>query len=375
MAKGSTITVGLDVHKDTIAVHWLRGEQPGGEDRQIPNEERAIRKLFRRLSAEGEVRACYEAGPCGYEVRRLLERMGIPCEVIAPSLIPRRPGDRVKNDRRDARKLARLYRVGELTPIRVPTEEEESVRDLMRCREDLVEDLTRERHRLLKFLLRHGRAWREGRNWTDRHWVWLRAQRFEDAHARRTFEEYLAQVDFTVDRVRALDAEIEQLAMQEPWRAPVGRLRCLRGIDTISALTLISEIQDFARFRRPRELMNFLGLTPSLYASGGSEFRGSITKCGNAHARRILVESAWHYRHPPQLAGKLRKRAESQSDAVRKEAWKAQHRLHKRFRRLVGRGKPGQVAAVAVARELAGFVWALMVHRDLSPRSSSTGAA
>lgn len=364
MKKDSILTVGLDVHKDSIAVCWLEGDSPHEQTREIPNDPRAIEKLFKRLASEGELRVCYEAGPCGYEVRRQLTKMGISCEVIAPAMIPRRPGERIKTDRRDARKLARLYRAGELTAIRVPTEAEEAVRDLVRCREDIREDLTRQRHRLLKFLLRHGRIWRETNNWSQRHWAWLRAQCFEEASAQRTFEEYLAQLDFAIDRLRALDAEIARVAEEEPWKPLVGRLCCLRGIDTLSAMTLLAELQDFRRFRSPRELMSFLGLVPSIHASGGSEYRGSITKTGNGHARRILVEAAWHYRHRPMVAGRLRQRAQGQPEPVRAEAMKAQHRLHRRYWRLVARGKPPHVAVVAVARELCGFVWALLVRHE-----------
>lgn len=360
--KDTRIYVGLDVHKDTIAVCWVPEGGAPEETREIPNDPRAVRKLFARLAAQGELRACYEAGPCGYAVRRQLETLGVPCEVIAPSLVPRRPGDRVKTDRRDARKLARLYRAGELTVIRVPTCQEEAARDLLRCREDLGEDVTRLRHRLGKFLLRHGRLWRETKNWTLRHWTWLRTQRFDEPAAQRTFEEYLAQLDLAVDRLRSLDTEIAQLAQQEPWAPRVARLCCLRGFSTLAALTLLVELQDFHRFRSPRELMSFVGLTPSLHASGGRETRGPITKAGNAHARRILVEAAWHYRHRPMAAGRFRRRAASQPETIRADALRAQSRLHQRFHRLVARGKPSQVAVVAVARELVGFVWALLVR-------------
>lgn len=365
--KDSRIWVGLDVHKDTIAVCWLRDDSTPEETREISNDPRAIRKLFRRFAGEGDLRVCYEAGPCGYVVRRQLEAMGIVCDVVAPSLIPRRPGERIKTDRRDARKLARLYRAGELTPIHIPTEAEEAVRDLLRCREDLGEDVARQRHRLGKFLLRQGRLWREGRRaWTQRHWAWLRTQRFEDPATQRTFDEYLAQLDFGVDRLRALDVELSAVGEQAPWQPLVARLRCLRGIDTISALTLLAEIQDFHRFRSPRELMSFVGLTPSVHASGGHEQRAPITKTGNAHVRRILVEAAWHYRHRPQLAGRLRLCTQRQPEAIRIEALKAQHRLHRRYWRLVNRGKLSQVAAVAVARELCGFIWALLVKHPLA---------
>lgn len=364
MKEGITLTVGLDVHKDSIAVCCLQGDSQREETREIPNEPRAIQNLFKRLLSEGELRVCYEAGPYGYDVRRLLAKLGIACDVIAPAMIPRRPGDRIKTDRRDARKLARLHRAGELTAIRVPTEAEKAVRDLVRCREDIREDVPRQRHRLLKLLLRHGRIWREPKNWTSRHWAWLRAQRFEEASAQRTFDEYLAQLDFGIDRLRALDAEIAAVAEQEPWKPLVGRLRCLRGVDTLSAMTLLAEVQDFRRFRSPRELMSFLGLVPSIHASGASEYPGSITKSGNGHARRIFVEAAWHSRRRPMMAGRLRERAEGQPEPVHAEAMKAQHRLHLRYRRLVARGKPPHVAVVPVARELCGFVWALLVKHE-----------
>jgi transposase len=351
----------MDVHKDTIAVHWFRGlEDREGEERQILNNEKAIRKLFKQLTKEGEVRACYEAGPCGYVVRRLLVGLGIHCDVIVPAKIPRMPGDRVKTDRRDARKLARYYRTGDLTVIRVPSEEQEAVRALLRCREDILEDLHGQRQRLLKFLDQRGRAWREGDNWTEKHWVWLRAQQFEQAASQRSYDEYLQVVDLMRDRLAGLDKEIELLAEKEPMKGLVARLSCLRGIRTLTAMTLIAEVLDFRRFKSPRELMSFLGLTPSLYSSANTRRAGSITKAGNAHARRVLVEAAWHYRHRPQVVSTLRRRCEGQPDWVRAKATGAQERLNFKFRRLTAKGKRSAIAAVAVARELAGFVWALM---------------
>ena len=364
MESVSTIWVGLDVHKDTIAACWLRGDSQTEEAREMPNDGRAVRKLLRRLGGEGELRVCYEAGPCGYELRRELERTGIHCEVIAPALIPRRPGDRIKTDHRDARKLARFYRAGELTPIRIPSEAEEAVRDLLRCREDLRHTLIAMRHRLTKFLLRHGRAWRQGRNWTGPYWTWLRNQRFDDPVAQRTLEEYLAQLHFALDRIGSLDAEIARIAEQDPWKPLVDRLRCLRGFDTLAALVLLAEIGDFHRFRSPRQLMSFLGLVPSIHASGNSQRRGSITKSGNTHVRRMLIQSAWQYRHRPQWIGRLRRRSEGQPEVIRNEAFRAQHRLYDRYRRLLRNGKPPQVAIVGVARELCGFLWAIMVKHD-----------
>jgi transposase len=358
--KGTTLFVGMDVHKELNAISVLEGEAPQGRPTvTMPNDPVRLKRFFGRLKKEGEVRVCYEAGSCGYEVYRLLASMGIACDVVAPSLIPVRAGDRVKTDRRDAEKLARLFRAGELTSIRVPTEAEEALRDLVRCREDAREDVERERHRLLKFLLRHGRTFTEGRHWTVSHWAWLRRQRFAEAAAETVFFEYLARLESTLGRLKALDQELAAVAKLEPYQAKVAQLRCLRGIDTLTAVTLIAEICDFRRFDHPSDLMAFLGLCPSERSSGPKQRRGSITKTGNGHARRVMVEAAWHYRHPPARSSALKARWRGQPQKVVDHAWKAQERLHRRFVRLTSRGKPSQVAAVAVARELCGFVWAI----------------
>jgi transposase len=358
--KPTTLWVGLDVHKESISVAVFEDARTQGRPVvTIANEPTQIRKVFSRLKKEGEVRACYEAGSCGYEVYRQLAAMGIACDVVAPGLIPVRVGDRVKTDRRDAEKLARLFRAGELTSIRVPTEAEEALRDLIRCREDAREDVLRQRHHVLKFLLRHGRVFHDTKHWTLAHWVWLRAQRFEQPLAQTVFAEYLATLEKTLARVKVLDQEIAKQAEKEPYAALVGRLRCLRGIDTLSAMALIAEICDFARFEHPRALMAYLGLVPSEHSSGGKQRRGSITKTGNSHARRIFVEAAWHYRHGAARSATMKARWKGQPQAVVDHAYKAQERLHRRFFRLTSRGKPSQVAIVAVARELCGFVWAV----------------
>lgn len=358
--KSTTIWVGLDVHKETISMAVFVGACSQGRPVvSFPNDPGQIRRLFARLKTEGEVRACYEAGSCGYEVYRQLAAMAVACDVVAPGLIPVRVTDRVKTDRRDAEKLARLLRAGELTSIRVPTETEEALRDLMRCREDAREDVLRQRHHVLKFLLRHGRVFHETKHWTLAHWKWLRAQRFEQPLGQVVFTEYLTTLEKTLARVAVLDQEIAKQAEKEPYKALVGRLRCLRGIDTQSAMVLIAEVCDFARFEHPRELMAYLGLVPSERSSGGKQRRGSITKTGNSHARRIFVEAAWHYRHGPARSATMQARWKDQPPTVVDHAYKAQERLHRRYFRLTSRGKPSQVAAVAVARELVGFVWAV----------------
>jgi len=357
--EATTLFVGMDVHKDSISLSVLEGSHREARPTvTLRNQPTELKRLFGRLRKEGVVRACYEAGSCGYEVQRLLASMKIDCDVIAPSLIPVRAGDRVKTDRRDAEKLARLFRAGELTSIRVPSEAEEALRDLVRCREDVREDVLRERDRLLKFLLRHGHAFSGKKNWSRAHWSWLRAIRFDQPTAQTVFVEYLARLEGTLGRLKALDQEIVAAADREPYKAAVGRLRCLRGIDTLSAVILVAEICDFHRFEHPRELMAFVGLVPSEKSSGAKQRRGGITKTGNGHARRVLVEAAWHYRRPPRRSPTIQARWQGQPRLVVDHAWKAQERLHRRFFRLTGRGKSSQVAVVAVARELCGFVWA-----------------
>lgn len=360
--KSTTFWVGVDVHKETMSVSVL--PERGGEARPtvtIPNRPAEVRRLFARLAKDGQVRACYEAGGCGYELYRQLAGMGIACDVIAPALIPVRAGDRVKTDRRDAEKLARLYRAGELTSIRIPTEAQEALRDLVRCREDLREDVGRERQRLLKFLLRHGRIFSEGAtHWTVRHWLWLRRQRFEEPTLQVVFDKYVARLDDTLERLESVDQEIARMAELEPYRKTVAGLRCLRGIDTLTAVGLVAELFDFQRFGHADELMAFVGLVPSEHSSGPKQRRGSITKTGNSHVRRLLVEAAWHYRRPPRLRSPvMRRRWEGQPESVVAHAKKAQERLHRRFARLTARGKLSAVAVTAVARELAGFVWAI----------------
>ena len=351
--------VGLDVHKDTIAIAKLCPKSDTPLVWQIPNEAKVIRRTFRKLLAgEDELRCSYEAGPCGFDLYRQLEAMGIECVVVAPSLIPRKPGERIKTDRRDAIKLARLDRARELTPIHVPTCDDEAVRDLVRAREDVRRDLVAARNRLSKFLLRHGRTYREGKNWTGRFREWLASQTFQHAPEKLTFDHYLAAVVHQEACRAHLEKEIAAIAATPAYTQAVQRLSSLRGIAVLSSMVLLSEIQDFRRFKHPRELMAYVGLVPSERSSGATERRGGITKTGNAHARRILVEAAWHYRHPPAAKGRVHHSLRGQPAARIAFARNAQARLHKRYVRLLGRGKSRQTAVVAVARELCGFVWA-----------------
>lgn len=356
----ATTYVGLDVHKKEISIAVLL---PGVEkplEWSCKNEPRAVRRLARRLKreGEGELRVVYEAGPCGYVLQRQFSSEGVRAEVIAPSLIPVKPGDRIKTDRRDARKLATLERGGQLTVVHPPSESEESVRDLCRCREDAVEDLRRARQRLVKMLLRRGFVYRSGNNWTRRHRVWLRSLEFEHEASQTVFDDYLSAIELLEQRMRGLETRIEEISVEEPYREPVGWLRCFRGIDTVSAMILVTELHGFDRFPDPRKLMAYLGLVSRVDESADRTHRGPITKAGNAHARRILIEAAWHYRHRPAVGRALRKRREGQPQKVCTVADKAQLRLHRRYLHFVlGSNKPAPKAVVAIARELVGFLW------------------
>lgn len=354
--------VGMDVHKDTISIAVLRGSEEVPTTCQIPNDPQAIRRFFKRLGDPAGIRSCYEAGPCGFELHRFLGSLGIRCDVIAPSRIPRRPGDRVKTDRRDAIQLVRLLRAGELTAIHVPTPQEEAIRDLVRAREDLRRDIVASGHRLSKFLLRHGLAYREGKAWTQGYWTWLKAVRFDLPPLQTTLDHYILSLRTRLDQRDGLDAELRTLAESGPHAPAVARLRCLKGIDTLTALAIVAEVQDFRRFATAPEFMGFLGLVPSESSTGSSQNRGAITKTGNGHVRRLLVEAAWAYRHRPKVGPELKARQEGQSPFVRATAWKAQLRLHRRYRRFQAKGRSHQLTIVAMAGELAGFVWALMTQ-------------
>ncbi|HXV90605.1 MAG TPA: IS110 family transposase [Gemmatimonadales bacterium] len=359
--------VGLDAHQETIhAGTLLPGAARPAED-AFANSPEGLRRFVRRLRrrAPGEVVCAYEAGPLGYGLMRELEALDVGCVVVAPALIPIKPGDRIKTDRRDARKLAELLRSGLLTAVHAPTPEQEAVRDLCRAREAVKRDQTRVRHRLSKLLLRRGVRWTRGRRaWTRAHLEWLRGRRFEHPADQAILDDHLLALEQLESRLAALDAKLEAFAQQAPWNEPVGWLRCFRGIDTLTALSLAAEIHDWRRFSSPRELMAYVGMVPSERSSGGKERRGGITRAGNGRVRRLLIEAAWHYRHRPAVGYALRERRRGQPPHVIAIADRAQHRLYARYRRLLARGKAHNQVTVAVGRELVGFLWtALDPHR------------
>jgi transposase len=351
------------VHKNSIAVAVLPpASEKITETCVIENTGANIAKLVRRLTVRGPAEFVYEAGPCGYELQRMIAQLGHRCAVIAPGLIPVKPTDRVKTNRRDAEKLARLQRAGELTEIRIPELHEEAARDLTRVREDCLTDRLRARHRLSKFLLRHGRVFRETKSWSSAHRAWLSAQRFDWPAQQQTYEAYVRTLAEVEARLETLNCQIEDLAQTAAYRSPVSYLRCFKGIETLTALTLIAEAQDFRRFASAAAFMSFTGLVCSEWSTGDHTNRGSITKAGNAHLRRVLGEAAWSYQHKTALSQTLLKRRQGCPADVLAIARKADTRLHRKYARLVARGKPHQVAVVAVARELAGFIWAMASH-------------
>jgi transposase len=353
--------VGLDVAKDAIAVGVLDGSsQSAPRLEKIAHDEVSVRRLVSRLGAPARLRMCYEAGPTGYELHRLVTSMGVGCEVIAPSLVPVAGGDKVKTDRRDARRLVRLYRAGELVTVRVPTREEEGCRDLCRLRGAAMVDRRRARQRLGSFLLRRHLVYRDGTPWTLKHRRWLRSLAFDDTGAQATFAHLLASVEERELRVGAIDAELAGFFERGLFVDEVARLGAYRGIDQLSALGLACEVCDWRRFPAPAKFMGFVGLVPSEYSTGANTSRYGITKAGNAHVRNILVEAAWAYQYPARVSPELHRRHQGLPPDVVARAWAAQIRLCGRFRRLAARKDRRTVVATAVARELAGFVWAEM---------------
>jgi len=354
--------IGLDVHKDSISVAIADGK--GGKVRyygEIPNTYAALKKLVNKLSAKSVRLAFnYEAGPCGYGIYRQIIAMGHHCIVVAPSLIPRKPGDRVKTDRRDSESLARLHRSDELTSVWVPDDEQEAMRDLTRAREDMKSLERLSRQRLAAFLLRHGKNYDAGKTkWTLTYFRWLEKLKFNQPIQQIVFQEYVDSVVQQQERVKGLEKEMEK-ALNGWILAPVVEaLMALRGCKLITAITIMAELGDITRFDSPSQLMAYLGLVPSEFSSGNTIRRGGITKTGNGHVRRVLTEAAWCYRFPARKTAHLQRRAELTSEGVQAIAWKAQKRLCGRYQHLMNRGLLKVKVCTAIARELAGFIWAI----------------
>jgi transposase len=361
MKQVTTTHVGIDAHKKDLFVAMVIGPQTTPVTWQLANEPTAVRRLVRKLErdAPGPVRVCYEAGPCGYALQRQLTTSRVSCQVIAPALTPRKPGDRIKTNRRDARKLVELLRAGLLTEVRPPTPDDEAVRDLCRARDDAREDLQRCRHRLGKLLLRRGLHY-SGRNWTHAHRRWIDSLAWAHTAERAVVDDYLLAITQLEARLSELDAKLTEIAQTAPYREPVGWLRCFRGIDTLTAILILAELHDFRRFQSAPALMAYLGLVPGEDSSGEKHRRGRITRTGNALVRRLLVETAWHYQHRSGVGIALKRRRKAQPSRVIAIADKAQQRLCRRFRKLAAEHKPTPKIVVAIARELAGFLWAAL---------------
>lgn len=370
--------MGLDVHAKTIAAAVAEPDGSVVDLGIIPNRPEAVRRLVKRLGPVKKLRMCYEAGPCGYVLYWQLTGLYVHCDVVAPSLIPQKPGDRVKTDRRDAKKLARMYRAGVLTAVWVPDADHEALRDLVRAREAAKKDELRARHRLGKFLLRTGRRASEGvEAWTKRHCEWLRSLRFEHPAQEVVFIDYRHEVDHAGERLVRLERAIDEAVERAPLskRAVIDGLQALRGISKLTAVTVYSEVGELSRFARPRLMMGYTGMVSSEHSSGSRIRRGAITKAGNAHLRRVLIQAAWAYCRRPNLSPALKRRQAGLCEQIKEMSWKAQHRLYGRYRRLVSKGKMPQQAITAVARELVGFIWAIGMQVEGQMRQESQGHA
>jgi transposase len=371
--------VGLDVHADTIAVAVA---EPNGEVRSVgtvPNRLESVRKMVQKLGPAKDLRVCYEAGPTGYVLYWQLSALGVACEVVAPTLVPVKAGDRVKTDRRDAEKLARCYRAGDLTAVWVPTPAHEAIRDLVRTREDAREDQHRARQRLGKFLLRHG--WRPPedvkKNWTAKHMDWMKRQvRFEQAALQAAYLDYVHEVEHAADRLERLEKSIDDAIAAAPAEIQdvVRALQALRGVGRIVAVSVVAEVGSLSRFSNPRQLMSYSGLVSSEHSSGSRIQRGGITKTGNSHLRRVIVEAAWAYQHKPWIGGWLAKRQQGLDEETKAIAWKAQWRLCTRYKKLAAKGKNKPQIVTAIGRELLGFMWAIAVKAESKHRPKAAAA-
>jgi transposase len=370
MSQSSTLFIGMDVHKDSIAVAYVAQEH-GAEVTYlgtIGTRQCDIDQLVRKMQSKAKhLVFVYEAGPCGYWLYRYLRKKDYDCWVVAPSLIPKKAGDRVKTDRRDAVQLARLARSGDLTAVYVPKVEDEAIRDLTRARENTISDLKDTKFRLKAFLLRHDIRYTGRANWSPAHLRWLSEVVCPTPAQQIVFQEYVRAVNEHTERLQRLEQELQEQVKSWRLHPVVEALQALRGVQCTVAVTMVAEIGDLTRFDNPRELMKFLGLIPSEYSSGERRQQGSITKAGNPHARRALVEGAWAYRYPAKVSRHLQLRLENQPKVIQDISWKAQARLCKRYRHLVARGKHANQVVVAIARELVGFMWAIAKEVPVLP--------
>ena len=365
MNNSKVLYVGMDVDKEKIAMAALAGDSNEFISEQlVRNDSAAVAKYFRKLMKDGiEVIACYEAGCFGFRLARQLSDMEIGCAVAAPGMLPKKPSDRVKTDRRDARTLAKALRNGDVHNVYVPTKQDESVRDYLRMYEDVKGNVKRVKQRILGFLLRKGIRYTDSGNWTAAHRKWLRALEMEQPISQEALDEYLVTLSELEESCQRIAARIEQIALEERYAEPVAQLKAFKGIATLIALSFIVEIGDFRRFATAQQFMAFLGLVPSEHSSGNNRRQGSITKAGNSHLRKLLVEAGWHYRSYHPVSKRLAKRREGLSPQLVTYAHRAGRRLNKKFLRMIFTGKPSQVAATAVARELSGFIWGAMTGK------------
>jgi transposase len=355
-----TLFVGLDVHKDSIVVAVAEaGRGPARVVATVAFEWKALRKVLEKLGPKSAIACCYEAGPTGYGLARTLRALGWDCDVIAPSLVPKKCGERIKTDRRDAVKLAVNHRSGDLVAITIPDEASEAIRDLERARDDAKRAERVARHQLSKFLLRQGRSYPGKSTWNEAHRAWIASQMFAEPAQQHVLADGLAAVEAATLRVAQLTARLREVTTSWDRGSLVKALQALRGVEFVTAVTVVAEVGDFRRFATAGDFMGYVGLIPSEQTSGLTRRRGPITKTGNAHVRRLLIESAWHYRRQPRIGKALRERSVGIAPGVCTIAWKAQTRLHSRMKRLIGRGKNPAEAVTAVARELAGFIWAI----------------
>jgi transposase len=356
----------MDTHKKQHSVAVVYCGTGETQQFSVKNAVKDIAKMVRQIKkrSDGPVKFCYEAGVCGFTLQRQIEKLGCRCSVIAPSLVPTKPGERIKTDRRDAKKLLGQFLAGQLTEVYAPDPHQEAARELTRCRHAAQENLKRIRHQLVKLLTRHGYIFSQGRHWTKKHLDWLKSLKFDLPDLETAFELTYSELMHCMQRLESLDKQVEQLAGRAEYKKIVGLLRCFRGIDTLTAITVITEIFEFARFESPRALMAYLGLVPSEHSSGDRRREGSITKTGNKRVRRLLIESSWHYRHRSSVGRELAKRRKGQPQWAIDIADHAMDRLHMRYRKLFERGKPPNKVIVAVARELAGFIWAVLYEYE-----------